>query len=175
MNRRGFFKSAALATVAAPVAVTAAASQPLATANKPISLLTPKNTNDLYHAINQLFKSQGEYDRAFIVERLRRIQFKTYYPKEADAEDANSIRFKYEGRAPEIDSYYRTPEEAVAVLWKMALDFKKDIRNNWTMEEMQDWGSQGVTMGELVWWRKRPELIETKNGLYTVYMRAEFA
>ncbi len=177
MNRRDFMKTSATAAVATPaLAITPVLGK------APIKLFatTPKTVEDLYTAINMMFESKGEFNTQYCeVEYLpvgtARVYFKTYYSQNTKELGPNEMVFKPEGFDISIDSYYSNPVDPVVALWEMVLDFKADIRNNWTMEQKMDFEDRGVKQGSMVWWRMRPQLIETKNGLFTVCMRAEFA
>lgn len=129
-------------------------------------LATPTTVEGLFTSINSLFINRGEFDQPYIVEDGRHLRLHRFY---SDVEFDGTTR---EGGG--VDAYYTTPEQAVTAIWKYVLDFKADIRNNWSKEMIEDFGGQGVTQGVSVWWGARPKLVETKNKLYMVTMRAEF-
>ena len=80
MNKRDFLKSVPLAA-ASPLAL---GEVELAKAPAMPLLATPKTPEQLFNAINSLFKNEGEFDTAYTLQRRngweRHINFRSYFP-----------------------------------------------------------------------------------------------
>lgn len=163
MNRRGLLKGA----VVMPMGLAASTNAP-AQSVSPLLVPTPKTTDELRHAIESIFDVRGQFNMSYIMVGDQKIDFKTYL-------SGHDIRHNY--FAPtisEIDCYWPSIEQAVAATWQKVLMIKDDIRTDWTEEMKEDYGSMPIVKAQIVWWRAYPELIETKNKLYAVRMRAAF-
>ena len=102
MNRRDFMKTTGAASAAATLPNISLGKAPI----MPL-LATPKTVDELYNAINSLFKNEGEFNKAYIKSRKngweRHVIFKTFVPGCQQPE----------GFEAEIDSYYNNPVDPV--------------------------------------------------------------
>jgi len=159
MKRRNFIKNTLISTAAIPITAKATPILPMPAFIPPV----PKTADELYSAINKIFKnvlSTHDNRSVFSLGDGQSLRHKTYMSGSSYFEGGDSV-----------DNYFRTEEEAVSSLWEAMLKIRHGKQER-TEEMIQD--NIHFTPSSMVFWRTVPSVIVSKNGLIAVRMRASF-